>query len=86
MADPYMGFEHSLIMPPSRHVTVTPHDTNSLPISPRALYVSVAGDLVLEDEGGTSVTYPVVAGQILPFRGDVKVKAATTATIVVWGD
>lgn len=68
--------------PGSRHFAVTPHDTNLLTFKPRALYVGVQGDLVLEDDNGVSCTYVGVSG-ILPFMPS-KVKATgTTAASVV---
>lgn len=82
MADPFELHIPDLHDPASVHFAITPADTD-LAVKPRALYVTVAGNLVLLDKAGRTVTYPVTAGQIIPFR-PVQVRAATTATVVGW--
>lgn len=70
--------------PADRHAAITPSDSTVLNPIPRALRVTVAGNLVLEDADGTAITYPVSAGDIIPFRA-TKVRATnTTATVVAW--
>ena len=60
---------------------ITPHNTDLQPII-RALYVSVAGNLALEDFAGHEITIPVDKGLILPIIGVWTIKATgTTATV-----
>jgi hypothetical protein len=82
MADPFANYATSVSGPARRHFAISPADAN-LAIVPRALFCTVAGNVVIRDEGGTDVTYPMVAGDILPFHA-VQVRASTTATVVGW--
>ena len=60
---------------------VTPSDTTRLYAT--ALYVGGAGNVVVETEGGTEVTFNAVpVGAILPIRC-ARVLAATTATNIL---
>jgi hypothetical protein len=73
----------SIEAPASRHYAITPANSN-LAIRPRALIVTVAGDVAIQDELGTNITYAAVpAYTILPIRA-VQVRTATTATVVGW--
>jgi hypothetical protein len=78
MSDYYL----SKMAPQRRHATAVPSDVTSY-TNINGLFVTVAGNLVIEDEDGVTITYPVVAGDILPFRA-TKIKAATTATVILW--
>lgn len=66
--------------PGKRHFPITPSDTTVLDC--HALWVTAAGNLVVEDSSGTAVTYAVGVG-LFPF-GATKVRAATTATVIGW--
>ncbi len=46
---------------------------------PRALWVTVSGNLVCKNKAGTSVTFPVVAGTVVPISPK-QVTSASTAT------
>ena len=81
--DYFQNKQPGLDSPAFRHFAIVPDNDNDLAIKPRALYVSVAGNVVLQDDKGVSVIYPVTAGQILPFR-PVRVLEATTATVIGW--
>lgn len=82
MADNFEKYQETLTAPATRHYAITAADTD-LAVVPRALYVLTAGDLVIRDEQGTDITYPVTAGQLIVFRGR-QVRAASTATVVGW--
>lgn len=71
-------------LPGSRHFTITPSDTVDMAIQPRALFVTVAGNLALQDKFGTNVTYAVTVGIIIPFRATRVLATGTTATVVGW--
>jgi hypothetical protein len=49
---------------------------------PRSIYCEAAGTITVQDLDGTSLTYTLVQGQILPFRAR-KITAAT-ATVYGW--
>lgn len=63
--------------------SVNPSDTVDLPEAVRALYIGVAGDLVIETIDGSELTFVgVTAGSVYPFKAK-KVKAATSAASIV---
>lgn len=64
---------------------VSPHDTNELPLIPKALYIGSGGAVVLRGVGGnTDVTFKNVAsGQILDVRAQYLRATGTTATDIV---
>lgn len=83
MADAWAGANMPIAGPGENHAAITP-GSSAIDPRPRALYVGGAGDVVIEDQRGVSVTYTVAAGAVIPFRA-VKVTASTTATnIVAW--
>jgi hypothetical protein len=83
MADRFSDRQSSgLADPATRHYTITPANSD-LAIRPRALFVKVAGDLVIRDELGTDQTYPVNVGDVIPFRA-VQIRTGTTATVIGW--
>jgi len=84
MADPFSSHNPKLDSPASRHFTITPSDNTDLATRPRALKVTVGGNVVVRDEGGVDITYPVVAGEILPLRAVRVLATGTTATVVGW--
>lgn len=70
--------------PADRHFAITPSDSTVLSPTPRALRVTVSGNLALADADGTAITYPVLAGDIIPFRATKVLSTGTTATVVAW--
>ena len=82
MADRFEGTSSGISGPATRHYAITPANSD-MAVRPRALYVTVSGDLVLRDEAGTDVTYAVTAGQVITFRA-LQVRTGTTATVVGW--
>jgi hypothetical protein len=86
------------LLPPQYHAAVTPSDTVAVvpptnaiqpggainsTTPPKCLVIGGAGNLVVSDLAGNVVTYAVVAGQRVDFRGFKLVKAATSATGIV---
>lgn len=68
--------------PASDAAVVTPSDETAL-TSVRGLYIGGMGDVVIDTANSTGVTFSTVpAGTILPIMA-TKVKAATTATLIV---
>lgn len=84
MSDPFASNAPGLSSPATRHYTVTPSNSEDLPIKPRALFVSVTGNAALV-MGGVEVAYPsLAAGTILPIRPDRVMATGTTATLIAW--
>lgn len=86
MADNFASFQPGLDSPAERHYQVefeSPIAAVELDPRPRFLYVATNGNVEIIDADGTSVTYPVTAGQELRFRA-TSLGPATTATIVAW--
>ena len=67
-----------------RHVAITPHDSNPQSPVPDALFCTAAGDVVIQDEWGVSVTYAMTLNQELPFQGYIIKSTGTTGTVVGW--
>lgn len=63
---------------PQNHATVTPSDTDNLPMM-APIYCSAAGDVAAVDKNGTVVVYTVTAGSWLPI---MPVRINATATTV----
>lgn len=84
MSDPFPGFTTGLTSPGANHYTVTASDTVDLPERPRAFCILTDGNVVLRDQAGVDVTYPVFAGQVIPFRAVRVLATGTTATLAAW--
>ncbi len=79
--DHFALFGSGLESPATAHYTITPGPAD-LPVIPRAIRCEGSGTATIVDRAGTSITYSLTAGEILPLRA-VKVTAAT-ATLVAW--
>ena len=74
MTDLYRNNATGLDSPAIRHYTITP-GAGDLSYVTRAIRCDADGTATIVDGGGTSITYNLVAGEILPIRA-VKVTAA----------
>lgn len=81
MTDPYKGFS-SLTTQPERWAAVVPSDTVDFAELPKALFISVAGNIVLVGSDGVAETFPVTAGQYLNVRPKRVNALNTTATAI----
>lgn len=82
--DRYTISQNSLLSPSFDFVEVTPNDTVELDTIPKAIFVSVGGDLVVQ--GVTSdapVTFTVAGGTLLPIRPKLVLADGTTATGII---
>ena len=84
MADKFQ-YSDSVQAPARKAAAVTPHDSNALTDTPKALYVGGAGNLVcrLVDDSADVTFVGVVAGSILPVRVSHVRSTSTTATSIV---
>ena len=65
------------------HFLIVPNDNADLDKIPDAIYCESPGDVVIRDSTGVELTYTMVQGQRLDFRG-VRILETTTATIYGW--
>lgn len=84
-ADMYAGRpETAMVIPAIDAVAVTPHDTNDLAQTTRALYIGGAGNVKLITISGNTVTFTgLPAGTLLPIRATRIFATDTTATGIV---
>lgn len=66
------------------HFAISPSNTVDLPIKPREIYCTAAGNVVIRDAHGTDITYAMDAGDRLPFGATRIMATGTTATVVGW--
>lgn len=85
MADPYALLNDTVSAPSRAPFEVSAHDTNPLPVIPKALFVGTGGTIVLRGvDGGADVTLRNIAsGQILDIRAQFVRATGTTATDIV---
>jgi hypothetical protein len=69
--------------PAVRWFSITPSDDAVLAIRPRAIYVGVTGNLAVQDDAGTSVTFVAVPVGYHPLRPLRVLSTGTTATSLV---
>jgi hypothetical protein len=84
MADRFANNSDSVSDQGRRHFAITPSNSTDIADRPKALYCETAGTVVIRDEAGTDLTYTLVQGQILPFRGVRVLATGTTATVYGW--
>ena len=83
MADIFSGNAVGLTSPATRHFAITPADSDMAQV-PRCISCTVSGNVVIRDAGGVDVTYPMVAGDWMPFRAVQVRVTGTTATVIGW--
>ena len=84
MADNFETFAKGLTAPADTHYAITPSDSADLPRVPRSIYCEVAGSVAIVDKAGTALSYTLVQGQVLTFRGVRIMATGTTATVYGW--
>ena len=84
MADPFATHGGSPITPARDAFAITPSDSVNFTTTAKAIYVGVAGNVVIVTKNGSDVTFlGAVAGSVLPVQA-VRVNAtSTTATDLV---
>ncbi|RJY10305.1 hypothetical protein D6201_08900 [Aurantiacibacter aquimixticola] len=82
--DPFANATDSLTSPAKHAFTITPHETEELPLTAKALYVGEGGSLVLRavDSGEDVELVNVPSGTVLPIRTKAVRPASSAARIV----
>ena len=80
MADPFSSFAPGLDSGGDLHFLITPGPADIDP-RPRFLRCNVAGTATIEDRNGNPLTYSLVAGEYILFRG-TKVTAVTGGCVL----
>lgn len=84
MTDRFRNHASGMDSPASHGFVVTPHDTNDLPETTRALYVGGAGNIALILASGQALTFSnVPAGAFLPIRVSAVKSTGTNATQIL---
>lgn len=82
--DRFASFGDDADNPGRSAFAIVPHDTNELPILPKALLIGVSGDIVLRAvDSPADVTIAAFAGQLLPIRAAFVRDTGTTADNIV---
>jgi hypothetical protein len=79
LADNFVSYQKGLESPADVHTAVT-FDVDIDP-KPRALRFNAAGTVSIQDAAGTSRSYTVAAGEVLPFRAK-RVNSSGTSGVV----
>ncbi|WP_019051822.1 spike base protein, RCAP_Rcc01079 family [Sphingobium xenophagum] len=85
MTDPYTSFIDNPIASARAPYAVVPHDSDALPVVPKALYIGTGGTVILRGVDGTAdVNFLNVAdGQVLDVRARYVRATGTTAANIV---
>lgn len=83
MADKYSDVD-SVMASARKGFAITPHDSTELALTPKAVWVGGAGNLVvrLVDDSSDITISGVAAGTLLPIRPKL-VKTTSTATLIL---
>ena len=84
MMDSFKNLSDSPDFSARKLVAVTPHNSNDLAYTTKALFIGTGGNIVVLAEDDTvAVTLKVTDGQILPVRAKRVLETNTTATGIV---
>lgn len=84
MPNPFQNVADHPAAPATRVFAITPHDTNPLADTPKALYVGTGGSIVVQGLAGGNATFAKVPdGAILPVRAAYVRATGTTASDIV---
>ena len=82
--DEFKSFAKGLTSPATKHFMIAPDDTADLPILPRVIYCEVAGTVVIRNAAGIDLSYTMIAGDRLDFRGVRVLSTGTTGLFYGW--
>ena len=82
--DEFSSHTAGLTTPATRHFTILPNDNIDLAILPRVIYCQSTGNIVIRDQHGTDISYSMIAGDQLNFRGVRVLSTGTTGTFYGW--
>lgn len=85
MPDAFASLADSPTAPARQAAAIVPHNTNALPLLPKAIYVGAAGDITLRavDDAADVVFKSVPVGTILAVRASHVRASGTTAGSLV---
>ena len=84
MTDNFNTFTHGPTAPIRGGAAITPHDTNDLSETTRAIYVGVSGDVKINTADGDTITFVgLAAGIIHPIRASRVYSTGTDATDIL---
>jgi len=84
MPDRFLNTSPSLSGPATHGFAVTPHDTNLLSETTRAVYVGSAGSLAVQLASGAVITFAgVSSGTMLPVRASKVMATGTSAADIL---
>jgi hypothetical protein len=83
MTDKYADVD-SVMSSARKGFAITPHDTTEIALTPKAVWVGGAGNLVvrLEDDSSDITISGIAAGTLLPIRPKL-IKTTSTATLII---
>lgn len=82
MTDQFKNYTPSLDSPAGSVFVITPHDTNVLPISTRAIRVTVAGVLVVQGVDGVDCACNFLAGETRAIRANIIKSTGSSAGLI----
>lgn len=82
--DEFQSHTKGLSSPATKHFAIVPDDDTDLPLIPRVIYCEVDGTIAIRDETGVTLTYSLVSGDRLDFRGVRVLSTGTSGTYYGW--
>jgi hypothetical protein len=82
--DEFANFTKGLSSPATKHFLIQPDDTADLPVLPRVIYCEADGTIAVRDDSGVTLSYTMMAGDRLDFRGVRVLATGTTGTYYGW--
>jgi hypothetical protein len=81
--DPFKGYQDQPFAPSRRFYQVAPNDGVDLPTVPKGIICTVAGNLVMTGDEGTTVTVAVNPNTVYPFSPQrIKLTGHTAGTVI----
>lgn len=86
MPDPFPNQQPSILGPAEDGFAITPHDTNDLAQTTRAIWVGADGNIALVTRAGTTLTLSgAKAGTLIPIRATRVLATGTTPSMNLVG-
>ena len=82
--DEFENLTKGLTSPATKHFQIVPDDAADLPVLPRVIYCETAGTIMVRDSEGVTLSYTLVAGDRIDFRGVRVMSTGTTGLFYGW--